>query len=213
MVGLSDLSRWPKEWANAPAHSYPRGSILFRENAEVRVIHFLVAGVVKLVALNGCRDLLVDVRTPPCLLGATTAITGRQHGTTAIAMTDCETRLVLLYEFHRLAQLDSMTMHALISLLAGEVIAAHERLVSIGGGDSEARLACLFRELFRAAGRVCPDGATRLDLDLSVTEVADLVSVSRQWASQRLSHWSRRALLIRDRGWFVAPKGSALLCR
>ena len=202
-------SRLPPEWVNAPRVEYPRGTVLFRAGSDIRTVQVLIAGVIKIVVPTGDRDVLVNLRLPGWPLGAAAAILGKRQIATAVAMTVCETTAIPVDQFRRQWASDVDLKDALAMLLAREVLEAHDRMCAIAARDPDSRLRWVFRTLFAAASSERADGSRRLTLAVSVTEIAELVLATRQWTSRQLAMWAAQRVLVREKGWFVAPAKSA----
>jgi CRP-like cAMP-binding protein len=194
-----------------PPSCYPKGTILFREGDPIRSVYLVLSGVMSLRSFQAGREVLVAVRTAGWLLGAASAIHGAAHLATAVAMTPCELRPMSDRDFGRFRRTDAEFRERLQEMLAEEVAEQFARAAAVAGGDCQARLEHLLASLFRASGQQRPDGSVRLTLDLSVTDLANLVGVGREYISRLLPKLSATGVLVRERDWFVATPDSRLL--
>ena len=202
---------WPEAWIKYPLVAHPRGAVLCKEGEPVGPVIWLVEGIVKLVMQGPEEKLLVSVRTPGAMLGSMPVVAGRAHGATVIAMTHCAVRLVPVSVFRACLSDMDITL-GLAALWAHEIMDGYARHAEVWSG-AESQLEGLFMELFLASSEERRDGSRRLTINISVTELASLICVSRQWASHRLRDWRARGIVARERGLWVAPKDSPILTR
>ena len=203
--------QWPEERFMGPSVTYPKGSLIFRQGDVVQALYLIVAGVTSLCALHNGRDVLTAVRGPRSLLGVTAAIRGGRHPATSVTMTPCDLRILSVDDFHNLRKGNLAVGEWLQLILAEEAAEQLRRAVLLTAGDCRSRLEQLFGDLFRVSAEMRSDRSVRLTLDVSVTQVADLVAASRERVCRVLSAMAGEAVLIRKQGWFVAPPGSPLI--
>jgi CRP-like cAMP-binding protein len=115
--------------------------------------------------------------------------------------------------FWRLCQNDRRFVDELLNMLAGETTDTLRRLVSISASTCRSRFEDFLVTVMSETNECRPDGSLRMLLPLTVTELADLVLVSREHMSRVVSELEAERLICRDRGWFIIPAGSALMRR
>jgi CRP-like cAMP-binding protein len=189
----------------------PKHTPLFRAGSDVRAVLLIVSGVVGLTVGWPTEPHVVAVRTPGWLLGASTALTGGIHSTTAVALSACEVRRLTVEGFLNLRLHDAAFGAHLQEMLACEVADQLEAAVAFASGDSRKRLEYLIRILFKAFGASRADGSVQLRLPLSVTELAAMVGTGREWTSRILRDLAGARTMVRYRGWFILPKDSPWL--
>jgi CRP/FNR family transcriptional regulator, cyclic AMP receptor protein len=195
----------------AASSLYPRGTTLFREGDTIRTVYLVLSGVISLRSFQNGHEQLVALRTPGWLLGAAQAVRGDTHMANAVAMTRCELSALDVHQFHRLRRTDADLRDRLQRMLADEVAEQFRRAAAAAGANCLARLQHMVSDLFHSNGQRRADGSVRLMLDLSVTDLANLVGVGREHLSRMLPRLAAENMLVRERGWFIAPAGSPLL--
>ncbi|MBI4471011.1 MAG: cyclic nucleotide-binding domain-containing protein [Acidobacteria bacterium] len=105
-----------------PALEYPSGEILARQALMAREVYFLERGLVKLKRFEeGGRRMVVGLRTPGWLLGASAAVLRRPYPATMETVTRCRLRLMKADQFRELLKTNTRLSWYLTVLQSQEV--------------------------------------------------------------------------------------------
>jgi CRP-like cAMP-binding protein len=208
---LPGAAPWPENTGMGPLMSYREGDRIFVMGEPITHTCLLLSGVVKVCGSMDGRSGLVSFRTPGWMLGAAPAILGRPQVATITAMTTCNVRRLPIDDFHRLRQSDPRVSQWLQEMLARDAHDHYERAAALATGRDRNALEGLLLELFRVAARRRSDGSWRLQLPISVTELSELLGVSRPWASGLLRQLIEAQVVVKENDWLVAPPGSPLV--
>ncbi len=176
-----------------------RDEFIFQEGDPAAFIYVVVEGKVKIVkqAPNG-KEMILEVFAPPEVFGGATLLL-EHHPASAVAM---EPSLLLrLARPHYRALLRSVPALALLIIerLAERLQQAHQAIRDLAIERAEARVG---RLLFKLADKVgIPTaGGTRLGLQLTRQEVADMVGCTLETAIRILSRWQKEGLIKTEEG-------------
>jgi len=206
----ADALIWPcREYLESP-HFFPRNARVFREGDPIRAVYFIKAGIVKIVSSVEGRDVLLALRTDYWPLGSVSATLGAPYTGSAITMTECQLCPVPVADFHRLRNTVPAVSIWFQHVLATELENQFHRTRQLATAGVTVKLEELLLRMLRLASRKRQDGSLRLDVQVSVTELADLVCASREHVSRVLTRLQARGIVVRDRDWIVAPAASPL---
>lgn len=188
----------------------PAGATLFRQGDRASSLFLIERGAV-LAQASGVagRKLLVAIYPPGWLLGVQSGVLGCSHAITATALTDCDLRSISVATFQQFRAHQS-TAAWLQEMLSAATMAQQRRIIALTDGRCSQRVAQVLADLVVACGERKRDGSVLLRVELTVTDLADLVVASRQWISRLMIQWSRRGIIHRRGGWWVVPSGSPL---
>jgi CRP-like cAMP-binding protein len=96
-------------------------------------------------------------------------------------------------------------------LEAREAFDTLELLAAFGSLDASHRLRHLLASLLRAGSRRQKDGLWRLQVNLTMQDLALALGASREHVSRLVASLTAAGVVRRDRGWFVIPPRSPLL--
>jgi CRP-like cAMP-binding protein len=172
----------------------------------------LLSGIAKMCASSADgRPVPVGIRVPGWLIGAPAVAMKLPMPATIAAMTECSVRCLSVDDFDSLRATDRAFSLGLQQVLAQDSVSQYRRAAALATGRGRDALEHLLHQLFRVAASRRPDGSWRLDLHLPMTDVGELLGVSRQWATELMNALIAAGVVAKVSGWLVAPPDSRLV--
>lgn len=195
-----------------PPAARAAGTSLFYQGETPGGIQFIQEGICKLVMTSASgRRIVVGLRGPGSLLGVGAAVMEQEHLTTCEALTRVLLRIMPMRSFQELRARDVAINCWLARMLAREqadqLLAAAVASLSV-----PQRLIQLVLRL----SEDCPfhrdlDGAAHLQITLRKSELAEILSVTRETASRASNELSRNGVVQFRATSIYVPTGSRLL--
>lgn len=205
---------WPENHFIGSPCTYPRGAILFRQGEPVRGLHLIEDGFVKLTRSEASgRQVLVGLRAPGWLLGASAALLGLPHPITAETVTTCTLRQLAKGDYLTLLEGNIWVSHWVQRMQARQT---YEQIVLLGtlGALSPRQRLEQFLVHQIPGGSVAPvRGVVQLTLPLQQQELAQAIGVSPEHLSRLLKQLEAEGYIVRKKGRLQIPKDSVLLRR
>jgi CRP-like cAMP-binding protein len=204
------FDEWPAPEVLCSPVSLDKGAVLAKPGTEVHTLYLIEHGLVGRFVSSENPEVLDGARGVGWLVGAVAALTTGRFEATITTLTVCLVRPIALEVFlYVLARTD--VSRWLNSMLAADMHAQVSRSAALARRGSRVLVEVLFAELARTAGKKGDDGSVRILLDLKVVDVARLVGATREHTSRILGDLEAAGILIKSKGWFVAPPRSPLI--
>jgi CRP-like cAMP-binding protein len=177
-------------------------------------VSILQSGVAKLIhRCDDGTDTLVGVRGAGTILLSAHEIETGHHSTTAIAMVNCRTTAIPFREFERLRGLEPGVNRWLLASIAAADFDTVKYISALSRSfDCRTRVEAILLAMFRSAGTVRSDGSVRLDIPLSIQDLAELCGYSRDQVSRAIVILASENVISRSAsGWFNIPVGSIVM--
>ncbi|MEJ1158556.1 Crp/Fnr family transcriptional regulator [Prosthecomicrobium sp. N25] len=201
-LGAEDLGRVARA---LKSRRYPAGTLIFSRGDPGDFALLVEEGRVRISVMSGeGRELSLRIAGPGTLVGEIALLDGGARTADASAMTDVAAQILSRAEFGRLMEASPALSRAVVAMLCRRLRDTTDQLESIALHRIEARLARLLLSLAR---QVDPNAgaSVRLHLDLSQSDLADIVGASRPKVN--------RALLAMQEAGAIQRKGADLVCR
>nr|QEO74821.1 Transcription regulator, crp [uncultured bacterium] len=211
-AGVND--KWPQISAVAPAQEYPAGIGLFKQDSLPQDVYLIDAGLIKLthVEENG-KELVVGLRTPNWIVGASAVILNKKYGYSAETLTGCQLRRVPAPAFLHLLRTDSEFAWQFQQVQSHELYDQLSQLVGFGCLSARHRLEQLLSQLLSTLGAKAGERKIRLQLPLKHWELAELIAVTPEHLSRLLKELQLEGVVQRDKGWINISDVSMLRSR
>lgn len=192
---------WPDAMSKVGASEYPARVRLFQQGSRPDCAYFVASGLVKLACLNAeGKEVIVGLRGPGTLLGATALVLNQPHLTTGVTLTPCHLARVSASEFGRLLEGNAQLSQYLHKLHAREVNAQLELLVDAVSRPAQYRLRKLLCNVLSAVRSTLRSATDpNLWLPLKQWEIAELLSVTPEHTNRLLRRLEEDGL-VRRRG-------------
>jgi CRP/FNR family transcriptional regulator len=191
-------------WPYAYVRTVSPGQPVWWQQDTVHDFFFMVEGHVKLCRQSDAgRDLIVDVVGPGGLLCAS-AVVSFEPACCTCAVLSGEATVVGIPRRDVLALLErsSAAASAFLRETTGRDVRLMRRMVELGSGHVERRVAALLLRLADQMGEPAQPGWVRIPLKLSRQNIADLCGTTMETAIRTLSRFARRGLVRRPPlGW------------
>ncbi len=194
----------------AVQRSYTRGEVIFREGDAGEALFVVVTGFVKiyLTSAEGDEMLLVTLE-PPSVFGELPMVDGGRRSASAAAV-EPSSLLVLT----RAALLDALSSSpqladGLLRSMGSMVRRLTDQAADLVFLDLHGRVAKLLLGLAEERG-TADEGGVALDLNLTQTDLANMVGGSRQSVNQVLHSFERRGYLALDGRRIIVKKPDLL---
>ncbi|HVL69831.1 MAG TPA: Crp/Fnr family transcriptional regulator [Vicinamibacterales bacterium] len=194
----------------ATVRSYPRGQMIFEQDAPSDAFYAIVSGRVKIFKMMPSgKDLILEVFGPGDPLGALATYMERPFPASASALEDTTCILIPRPAFFRLLEQNPTLVRGLLLGLTVRLVELTNRLAELTGGRIEPRLARLFLKLASEMGR--PDrGGTFIPLALSRQELADMTGTTIETCIRIMSRWGKEEVVATEKDGFVVLNRAAL---
>lgn len=191
-VSRDEISFHPEDFTRSL--EYQPGQTLFPEGAPLYGYSIICEGAVKLVRrLKEGRKVIVAVLGPGDILGLSATREG-QFALEAEALEKTRVGFIDKGDFIRLLESYPRLAAALVQKLSEEVAQLQERLFATARQSVRSKLAYLLLQLAASHGRKHPKG-TLVDLELSRSELAEMIGAARETVSLTLGQLKSRGLI------------------
>ncbi len=176
-----------------------RDQFLFLEGDAAEYVYVVLEGTIKIVkqAPSG-KELILEVFAPGEVFGGATLMMDR-HPASAVSM---EPGMVLCLprgDYHALLKRFPPIAFQIITLLRHRLAEAHQVIRGLAAERVETRVARLLFKLADKTG-VPAEGGTRLGLQLTRQDIADMVGCTLETAIRVLSRWQKDGLIKTEEG-------------
>jgi CRP/FNR family transcriptional regulator len=186
---------------------YKQRQVVFHEGTPAGGLYILCHGAVKLYQSDRFgHDHILDIAGPGDVLGELPLDPAECYSVSAEAIADSQLCYLPRERLVQFIQAHPMTGVRLIEAFSKAVSIARKRVRALALKGAENRLAELLMQLASAAGESMPNGSTRLKLNYSRRELAEMIGVSPETAIRLLGRLkqkraittSHRELVITD---------------
>lgn len=193
---------WQQVSNLAPAQEYPAGIGLFKQDTLAHEVYLIEAGLVKLTHIEGNgKELVVGLRTPNWIIGASAVILNKKHGFSAETLTGCQVRRITAPFFLNLLHHDSEFAWHFQQVQSYELYDQLSQLVGFGCRSARHRLEQLLSQLISTLGLKAGEIKIQLQLPLKHWELAELIAVTPEHLSRLLKEMQLEGIVQRDKGW------------
>ncbi len=193
---IQNSSPWPSDWGTPLRIGYAKGGCLYRQGESVSTVFIVLHGQVKLTCAEATgQDAIVGLGRCGSILGAESAVLGREHFTGAVALVESQVAAMSVDGFHKLRQQNLQFSQMVQERLADEMHRSVKMFRLVACYRPSARFDRLIRRL---AG---PDLVTLPPL--RVYELAQMAGISREQASRYLARLIRDGQLRRRGGTLI----------
>jgi CRP-like cAMP-binding protein len=178
---------------------YRPHQVVFHENAPAGGLYVLCHGTVKLYQSDRFgREHILGVAGPGDLLGELPADASKTYAASAEALT--EAQLCYLPRERLLAFVERYPKVGvrIIGALSDALAAARKKAGALALKDGETRLAELLVRLARDCATAAAEGPTRVALEYTRRELAEMIGVTTETAIRLLGRLKRRGLIAVD---------------
>lgn len=176
-----------------------RDQFIFLEGDAAEFVYIVFEGKVKIVkqAPSG-REMILEVFAPGDVFGGATLLLPR-HPATAVSMEPGVLLCLPRLDYHALLKRFPPMAFQIIELLRQRLGEAHQVIRGLAAERVETRVARLLFKLADKTG-VPGDGGTRLGLQLTRQDIADMVGCTLETAIRILSCWQKEGLIKTQEG-------------
>ena len=172
---------------------YKKRQVIFHEGTPAGGLYILCHGAVKLYQSDRFgRDHILDIAVPGDVLGELPLDPSETYSVSAEALADSQLCYLPRERLIPFIQAHPMTGVRLIEAFSKAVSAARKKVRALALKRAENRLAELLIQLARAAGEPMKNGATRMRLDYSRREIAEMIGVSTETAIRLLARLKQK---------------------
>ena len=187
-------------------HSLPGGSEIFRQHTPVEMVYLIERGLIKLshYSTKG-REILVGLRRPYWLLGATQAIQGRLRSVTATTLSPCTLRFITGEQFNALSG-DLAFSRFLNCMLSLEISGNVKRMIALASMPGKERVIQLIAEIIATQMTAKSNDKISLSIPLKQSQLAQILGMSPEYLSRLMSRLERNGLFTHSKGVITVAK-------
>jgi CRP-like cAMP-binding protein len=180
--------------------SLPEGTVLFQQGDEGDALYGVVSGLIRIaVAGEGGKELTLGLMEPGDVFGEIALLDGLTRTAGAQAAEDSVLLVVQRAHFLQMLEAEPALARHIIELLCERLRINTDRITEYAFLNLHARLARKIEALAIAHGQHGNDGL-RIALQLSQTELAQMLGVTREAVNKQLKSWSQAGVLRVERG-------------
>lgn len=188
-----------------------RNAVIFEKGDEGHSLLAVLAGQVRVGSISAeGKEVTHRVFGSGEIFGEIALLDGKPRSAHAVASEDTTLLVLERRTFLPLLMRNEGMLSRLLGVLCDRLRQTTLAVEEIALADLPARLA---RTICRQAdehGRRTPEGAVRLSLKLSDTDLANMVASRRETVNKQISAWRKAGLLTRDGRYLVILDGSRL---
>lgn len=175
---------------NCAQVKFSKGETIFREGTFATNIVYLRAGLVKIHMKGPIGEKILRLNKAPAYLGLPTTFGDRVNHYSATAITESEVCFISLDAFKNFIYSNGNFAYEIIMDLCRSELADFQRFTNLSQKQLPGRIAelllCFSNHLFKS---------NAFELPLSITELANFVSASRESVSRQFSELSRLGII------------------
>lgn len=170
---------------------FRKGEGIIKEGMHATNIVYLRSGLVKIHMKGPSGEKILRLSKAPAYLGLPTTFGDKVNQYSATALTECEVCFISLDTFRRLIYSNGQFAYEIIIDMSRLELRGFKRCVSFSQKHLPGRLAEI---LIRMSEEIF--GSTTYKLPLTVSELADFISSSRESVSRQLSEFVREEIIM-----------------
>jgi CRP/FNR family cyclic AMP-dependent transcriptional regulator len=183
---------------------YRKGAYLMLQGDQLRTVHLLVEGWVKVVLTTPAgHDVLLTILGPADLVGDFEALEGVGRSASVVALEPVTTRVITDEQFLQYLAAHPRAALDLLRTFINRIRVADRRRIEAGVLDTPHRLGSLLLKLAERHGRPTAQGTT-IAIALSQEELSSMIGASRDSVTRALTEF-------RSRGWVATSRRTMVL--
>jgi CRP/FNR family transcriptional regulator len=188
-----------------------KDEIPFWEGEIAHGIYILRSGQAGLLTTTEAgKSIIVGIAEPGDILGAAAVLAGGEFTVTAKAMEPCELEYVRKDDFLKFLKENPDLQLKLMQKLGAGSLKLSRQIAEFKGKSAIQRLEHLLLDLCETCGEpTAKEANIKLKLTLSGEELAELVGISREWASKLVTRLKRKGIIKVRRGKVLAINKAA----
>lgn len=175
---------------NCARVNFKKGELIFQEGNLATNIVYLTSGLVKIHMKGPVSDKILRLTKAPAYLGLPTTIGDKVNQYSATALSNSTACFISLDIFRDFIVQNSGFAYEIILDLCRNELTDYQRYTNLSQKQLPGRLAeilmCLSEKIFES---------NRFELPLSITELADFISSSRESVSRQLSEFAKSKII------------------
>ncbi len=189
--------------AMAPMSTIKKGTLIISPETENKNLYFLKRGRVRLFKVNeDGKQLTIGLLGKGNIFGETETFSTGSRSAYVEAMDDALVCILGKKDFEALLMKRPQVALKMVSILTQKIRESEEMLENLAFRDVRYRLLYLLAKLAKRFGQASTDVArpyTRLDLNLTHQELANMIGATRESVSMTLSHLANEGLVTTGR--------------
>ncbi|HVO16299.1 MAG TPA: Crp/Fnr family transcriptional regulator [Alphaproteobacteria bacterium] len=178
----------------------PEGAVLFQQGDEGDALYAVVSGLIRIaIAGEGGKELTLGLMEPGDVFGEIALLDGLTRTAGAQAAENSVLLVVQRAHFLQMLEAEPGLARHIIELLCERLRINTDRITEYAFLNLHARLARKIESLAIAHGQHGDDGV-RIALQLSQSELAQMLGVTREAVNKQLKTWSQAGVLRVERG-------------
>jgi CRP-like cAMP-binding protein len=178
----------------------PAGTVLFQQGDEGDALYGVVSGLIRIaVAGEAGKELTLGLMEPGDVFGEIALLDGLTRTAGAQAVENSVLLVVQRAHFLQMLEAEPGLARHIIELLCERLRINTDRITEYAFLNLHARLARTLESLAISHGRHGDDGV-RIDLQMSQSELAQMLGVTREAVNKQLKSWSQAGVLRVERG-------------
>lgn len=175
---------------NCAQISFRKGEVVFREGTLATNIVYLRSGLVKIHMKGPTGDKILRLMKSPAYLGLPTTFGDKVNHYSATALTEANVCFISLNTFREFIFSNGKFAYEIILDLCRNELNDYRRYTNLSQKQLPGRLAEI---LLCMSNEVCKSG--RYELPLTISELADFISTSRESVSRQLSEFNKEGII------------------
>jgi CRP-like cAMP-binding protein len=179
---------------------YPAATSLLAQGLPSSYVYFIIHGAVKMSFLERSgREIISNVRSATCVVGADIAILGTSSPFEVTTLTECEVRQFSAERIRQLLRSDVSLAFHMSRSMARECLSQARATISLTPGGARQRLIDLLDQQ-RIGFKETGSGAVLCaDLLLKKREIAKLLAITPEHLSRLIRALKHQGVLVRDK--------------
>lgn len=199
---LDYLSFWSKE------RHYKKDNIIVSEGNKRNFIYIVKSGKVKLYkSSKDGRQSILDIHGPDSILGLAILFNDRPNPSTVMTIEDSTVCLIKTSDLEEIMfKNPSLAINA-FKIVSGRLLSTQEKIKNLTLDDSYLKVVKLLLNLSRKHGVQISKDSRKIDLNLTRSELASFIGISRETLSRTLGQLSKEDMIdINDKQVIVKCK-------
>jgi CRP-like cAMP-binding protein len=185
-------------------HRLAKGTLLFHQGEEGDALYGVAEGLIRIwVSGDSGKELTLQLLEPGDVFGEIALLDGLPRSASAEAVDDSLLVMVKRDAFLPLLEAESGLARHVIELICERLRDSTNRASDFAFLGLPTRLARKLLQLAIAHGHDEPDGAVRIALKLSQSELAQMLGVTREAVNKQLKAWTQDGLVLHEHGQIV----------